>query len=424
MKAGIGLFLTCLMILIFLGSMRATVAVFFSIPLSALTTLHDSEVGGSSINSMVLGGLALAFSRLIDNSVVVLENIHRHLELGDPPPVAAEKGGQEVALPVLAATLTTIVVFFPVTLLFGVSKFLFSALALAVVISLAASYMVAMTVVPLFCARFLQASDHADSGDDSARSAARASAQRFNAGFQQRLRPHAGGLPTARGRVLRVPRTSLIVFGVAFAASLAIFPLLGSLVLPAHRCRPVRDELKAPSGTKLSETEKEIARVEAHRSSGRDAGRSADDGFEHRRRPRASPPSTRTNSAMHTAFVQVNLKAGHRTGSYEYIDRMKAPARPRDAGTGDVLLIRQPGGCRAQHGVPAPIDVQVAGTDQKAGYQTALDMAAQIRAIPDVADVFIPQDIDYPALQLDIDRVRAGELGLYKKKWSTMSLPR
>ena len=82
---------------------------------------------------MVLGGLALAFSRLIDNSVVVLENIYRHLELGEPPPVAAEKGGQEVALPVLAATLTTVVVFFPVTLLFGVSKFLFSALALAVV---------------------------------------------------------------------------------------------------------------------------------------------------------------------------------------------------------------------------------------------------------------------------------------------------
>ena len=89
---------------------------------------------------MVLGGLALAFSRLIDNSVVVLENIYRHLELGEPPEVAAEKGGQEVALPVLAATLTTAVVFFPVTFLYGVSKFLFSALALAVVLSLFASY--------------------------------------------------------------------------------------------------------------------------------------------------------------------------------------------------------------------------------------------------------------------------------------------
>ncbi len=92
---------------------------------------------------------------MIDNSVVVLENIYRHLEVGEPPAVAAEQGGREVALPVLAATLTTIVVFFPVTLLYGVSKYLFSSLALAVVLSLFASYVVALTVVPLFCARFL-----------------------------------------------------------------------------------------------------------------------------------------------------------------------------------------------------------------------------------------------------------------------------
>ncbi len=155
-EGGIGLLLTSLMILVFLGSMRATVAVFFSIPLSALATFIALSLGGSSINSMVLGGLALAFSRLIDNSVVVLENIYRHLEMGEPPEEAAEKGGREVALPVLAATLTTVVVFFPVTFLYGVSQFLFQALALAVVISLFASYVVAMTVVPLFCARFIK----------------------------------------------------------------------------------------------------------------------------------------------------------------------------------------------------------------------------------------------------------------------------
>src|SRR4051794_12879114 len=159
-EGAIGLFLTSVMILIFLGSMRATVAVFFSIPLSALATFVALSMGGNSINSMVLGGLALAFSRLIDNSVVVLENIYRHLELGEPPEVAAEKGGQEVALPVLAATLTTVVVFFPVTFLYGVSKFLFSALALAVALSLFASYIVALTVVPLFCARFIKAPAH------------------------------------------------------------------------------------------------------------------------------------------------------------------------------------------------------------------------------------------------------------------------
>ena len=166
-EGGIGLFLTCLMILLFLGSLRATVAVFFSIPLSLLATFIVLHLAGSSINSMVLGGLALALSRLIDNSVVVLENIFRHLEGGEAPAVAAEKGGREVALPVLAGTLTTVVVFFPVTMLYGVSKFLFSALALAVVISLFASYFVAMTVVPLFCARFIR-SAHGASPEEKA----------------------------------------------------------------------------------------------------------------------------------------------------------------------------------------------------------------------------------------------------------------
>src|SRR5215475_6753459 len=148
------------MILVFLGSMRATAAVFLSIPLSALATFIALSFGDNSINAMILGGLALAFSRLIDNSVVVLENIFRHLEMGEAPAVAAERGGAEVALPVLAATLTTAVVFFPVTFLYGVSRFLFTALAQAVVLSLFASYFVAMTVVPLFCARFIKGPHH------------------------------------------------------------------------------------------------------------------------------------------------------------------------------------------------------------------------------------------------------------------------
>jgi multidrug efflux pump subunit AcrB len=132
----IGLILTGLMVLLFLGSMRATAAVFLSIPLSALAAFVAIGAGGGTVNTMVLGGLALAFSRLIDNSVVVLENIFRHLEMGEPAAIAAEKGGQEVSLAVLAATLTTAIVFFPVIFLYGVSRFLFVALAVAVVLSL------------------------------------------------------------------------------------------------------------------------------------------------------------------------------------------------------------------------------------------------------------------------------------------------
>src|SRR6202035_2859680 len=123
--------------------------------------LHSAN---KTINSMVLSGLALAFSRLIDNSVVVLENIFRHIELGESPAVASEQGANEVGLAVLAITLVTVVVFFPVTLLFGVSKYLFTALALAVVFSLFASYFVAVSVVPLYCAQFLRVIGHRGAG--------------------------------------------------------------------------------------------------------------------------------------------------------------------------------------------------------------------------------------------------------------------
>src|SRR5581483_4504139 len=123
----IGLALTSVMILLFLGSVRATSAVLLSIPISALATFVILYMMGSTVNTMVLGGMALAFSRVIDNSVISLENIYRHVELGELPRVAAEIGGSEVTLAVLAATLVAVVDFFPVTFLYGVSKFLFSA---------------------------------------------------------------------------------------------------------------------------------------------------------------------------------------------------------------------------------------------------------------------------------------------------------
>src|SRR6204780_832092 len=154
-EASIGLVLTGVMIFVFLGTPRATFAVLLSIPLSALVCLLLTKVMGGSINTMILGGLALAFSRLIDDSVVVLENIFRYMEMGFPPRVAAEKGGMEVSLAVLAATSTTSIVFFPVTFLSGISKYIFTPLALGVVLSIFASYFFAMTVVPLFCANFI-----------------------------------------------------------------------------------------------------------------------------------------------------------------------------------------------------------------------------------------------------------------------------
>src|SRR5580698_2221875 len=178
-EGGTGLILIGVIILVFLGSVRATGAVLLSIPISTLAAFVILSLLGSNINTMILAGLALAFSRVIDNSVISLENIYRHLEMGSSPAVAAEQGGAEVNLAVLAATLVDVVDFFPVTLLFGVSKFLFSALALAFCLALLASFVVAMTVIPLFCSRFLKAVAHGEEQHGNRFNAA------FNRGFNR-----------------------------------------------------------------------------------------------------------------------------------------------------------------------------------------------------------------------------------------------
>ena len=420
-EGAIGLFLTSIMILIFLGSMRATVAVFFSIPLSALAAFMALSMGGGSINSMVLGGLALAFSRLIDNSVVVLENIYRHLELGESPAIAAVKGGQEVALPVLAATLTTVVVFFPVTFLYGVSKFLFSALALAVGLSLFASFAVAMTVVPLFCARFIKAPSHHGTPSseqevtvDHPRSR-RSFGERFNVWFNNQFERFLRFYDRIVAGVLRWPAATLAGFGVSFAASLLAFPLLGLSFFPRTDAGQFVINLKAPSGTRLAVTDGEVAKVEdliRRVVSPDDLGMIVSNIGS---TPDFSAIYT-SNSAMHTAFVQVSLKEDHKVGSYDYMSRVKRKIQEE---LPELTAYFQSGGlvdAVLNMGLPAPIDVQVAGSDMERSYDTALKLSTQIRSIPGVADVFIPQDIDYPALQLDVDRMRASEMGLDQRE--------
>jgi multidrug efflux pump subunit AcrB len=404
-EGGIGLFLTCVMILMFLGSLRATVAVFFSIPLSICATFFVLQLGGSTVNSMVLGGLALALSRLIDNSVVVLENIFRHLEMGQPPRVAAETGGKEVALPVLASTLTTAVVFFPVTLLAGVSKFLFSAMALSVVVSLFASYIVAMTVVPLFCARFLKVEHGAGTGWGARFTSA------FNAAFSRML----GLYEALVNRVLRVPVAVLLLFFVAFAASLLLYNRLGFSYFPQTDAGQFVITFKAPSGTKLTVTEgqvanlesliKEIVRPEDLAIIVDNIG--VDNGF--------SAVYT-SNAAMHTGFIQVGLKPGHSVGSYEYIRQIKQrmtqemPQLTPFFSTGSLV------DAVVSMGAPAPIDVQVVGANLDTDNKVVQDIASKLRLSPEIADVFMPQDLDYPSLRVDVDRLHAAKLGLTERE--------
>jgi hydrophobic/amphiphilic exporter-1 (mainly G- bacteria), HAE1 family len=414
-EGGIGLFLTAVMILLFLGSMRATAAVFLSIPLSVMITFFILHSADKTINSMVLSGLALAFSRLIDDSVVVIENIYRHIELGEDPKVAAVKGANEVALAVLAIMLVAVVVFFPVTLLFGVSKYLFSALALAVVLALFASYFDAVTVVPLFCAYFLKpAHEHGPEGAEGAE-VKKSWGARFHANFNAKFEKMLNVYEKYVQKTLDRPREALILFVGLFLLSFLLVPLIGVSFFPRSDAGQFVINVKAPTGTRIEVTNDYVKQVEeiVHQVVKPDdlntvvsnIGVMAD----------LSALFT-PNSGMHTAFVEVGLKEDHHESSFFYMNEVRrriATQLPQlrtyfqSGGLVDAVL---------NQGAPAPIDVQVSGMDLKTDDRIAQELARQIKASPGVSDVYIPQDMDYPALEVNVNRDRAAELGLSPKE--------
>jgi HAE1 family hydrophobic/amphiphilic exporter-1 len=408
-EGGIGLFLTAVMILLFLGSMRATAAVFLSIPLSVMMAFFILHLADKTINAMVLSGLALAFSRLIDDSVVVIENIYRHIELGEDPKVAAVKGANEVALAVLAIMLVAVVVFFPVTLLFGVSKYLFSALALAVVLALAASYFDAVTVVPLFCAHFLKPA-HAH-GDETRKSWG----AKFHAGFNAKFEKMLNVYERYVDKTLDRPREALLIFTGMFLLSFLLIPFIGVSFFPRSDAGQFVINVKAPTGTRIEVTNDYIKQVEdiVHQVVKPDDLNTVVSNIGVM--PDLSALFT-PNAGMHSAFVQVGLKEEHSTSSFVYMNEVR---RRIAAQLPQLRTYFQSGGlvdAVLNQGMPAPIDVQVSGMDLKTNDKIAQDLARQIRAAKGVSDVYIPQDMDYPALQVNVNRDRAAELGLTPKE--------
>ena len=435
-EGGIGLLLTALMILLFLGNLRATVAVMLSIPLSTLAGFLLLNATGNTINTMVLGGLALALSRLIDNSVIVLENIFRHMEMGESPMVAAEQGGKEVDLAVLAATVSTSIVFFPVVLLTGVSKYLFTALALGVVLAMFASYVVAMTVIPLFCAKFIKLEGHTDQQtqaepnqlDSEASelliedSEARRMHEHRRRSFFQRI---VGGFNRYYHRMeerydrgvdycLRRPVFVTVIVSLFVLVSLALYPFLNLAFFPRTDPGQFVINIKAPPGTRLELTDQYCARIENIIR-------------------QVVPPSDlnmivsnigvypdlsaiyTTNTAMDNAFIQVSLKKDHAVGSYVYMARVRRLLRRQIP---QVQAFFQTGGLVdsvVNQGKPAPFDIRVSTRDLNAGYAVAQQIANKAGHLSLVSDVMIPEDIDYPSLQLNVNRQQAAILGLTEK---------
>jgi multidrug efflux pump subunit AcrB len=410
-EALIGLVLTGVMILVFLGSPRAMIAVVISVPLSMVVCLLLTNAMGGSINTMILGGLALVFSRLIDNGVIVLENIFRHMEMGKSPEVAAAEGGTEVSMAVLAATVTTSVVFFPVTFFTGVSKYIFTPMVLGVVLSIFASYFFAMTVVPLFCAKFINLHNDVESNQFYMRHFRRFE-NKFNETFQALLNWYE----RLAMRAMERPRfmSAAILGGVLLLLVLTV-PFLGRAYFPRTDPGQFILNVRMPSGTRLEVSNDDIAKVEEIIRSvvpAKDLDMIVSNIGVY---PDLSAIYT-TNASMDTAFVQTSLKEGHSVGSYEYMRRVQDKVSREMP---ELSAYYQAGGLVdsvINQGLPAPIDIQIKSQDMNKSYALATQLAAKINAMPNVSNVYIPQSIDYPGLALNIDRERASLIGISAKE--------
>jgi len=401
-----GSILASLMILIFLGSFRSTLGIFLSIPLSILAAAFALFMNDSTINVMTLGGFALAIGRLVDDSVVVLENINRHLEEGKSPTQAAQDGAEEVALPVLASTITTIIVFFPVMFLFGVAKYLFSALALAVVLAMLASYVVAMAVIPIYCARFL-VSEKAEPGR-------RGLFTRLFDGFNRRYERFADRYERLLARAL--DRKALVIAGVAviFVGSLGIYPLLGTQLFPTTDAGKFIIHMRSPAGTRIEVTEDLARRVEKVIREVIPPGEIGTVVENLGLAPSISAIYS-SNSGEDTGEIMVTLQPDHKVSTFHYmriLERQLAREVPEATAffsSGSII------DAVLNFGLPAPIDIQVSGPDYQPLFTVAHRLATAISGLPDVAQAYIPQEADYPTLDVKVDRVRAARLGLTEK---------
>jgi len=337
----------------------------------------------------------------------VLENIFRHMEMGESPEIAAESGGTEVSMAVLAATFTTSIVFFPVTFFTGVSKYIFTPMALGVVLSIFASYFFAMTVVPLFCAKFIRL--HGDvEGEQSRQSVLTRFETKFNEKFQAMLNWYEG---LAMRAMERPGLTCSVIFGGIMLLLLITVPFIGRAYFPRTDPGQFIIDVRMPSGTRLEVSNDYIAKVEDIIRSvvpAKDLDMVVSNIGVY---PDLSAIYT-TNASMDTAFVQTSLKEGHSVGSYEYMRRVQEKLSRQMP---ELSTYFQAGGLVdsvINQGLPAPIDIQIKSQDMDSSYALATQLEAKIKAMPNVSNVYIPQNIDYPGLALNIDRERASLIGL------------
>ncbi len=413
-EAVIAAALTALMILLFLGSWRSTLMIAISIPLSILASIVCLSALGETINIMTLGGLALAVGILVDDATVTIENINWHLEQGMDVEGAILTGAHEIALPALVSTLAICIVFVPMFMLVGIARFLFIPLAEAVVFAMLASYLLSRTLVPTLAKYWLQRHDpHAAANP-------RGFFARLHAGFAQRFERVRQRYQELLDRALGAGmRFALPFLGAMAAAALLAFPFsrylpgLGQDFFPSVDAGQILLHLRGPTGIRIDETAALCDRVEA---SIREVIPKAQIAslVDNIGVPYSGINLTYSTSAPvgpGDADVFVNLTPGHRP-TEEYVRTLREQLPGKYPGVTFAFLPADMVSQILNFGLPAPLDVQIAGFDVAANRVYANALLAKMRAIPGAVDLRIQQAFDYPQINVVVDRSKAALLGL------------
>jgi multidrug efflux pump subunit AcrB len=412
-EAAFGGLLAVLVILIFLVSLRATGIIGVAIPLSIMATFVLLYATGQTLNVFTLGGLALGVGRLVDDSIVELENIHRHLGMGQSRRDAVLAAAQEVAMPILVSTITTIVVFLPVLFLTGVARNLFLPLALTIAFALGMSFFVSRTVTPLMC-QYLLKRHHGEA----------------QSGLPGAISRTFGRLDNAYARSLGwVLRHRLVTVGAilaVFGVSLFLKRFIGTEFFPDSDESQFAVNFKAPIGTRVEKTEVVAEKIEdaVNKNLANKNGPIATTMISDVGLPLGRTAVFSQNTGPHSGNVLVNLvpRTERQRSDVQAAEAVRSALRDAMPGTQVYFFI---GGIVKRiltFGSAAPIDVEIVGHDVDSGAAYAKQVISRLRTLDDkdgrpwMTDLQISREENYPELDVVVDRQKAGTLGLSEQQ--------
>ncbi len=399
-EAVIAAVLTAIMILVFLGSWRSTIIIAISIPLSILTSVIMLGLLGETINTMTLGGLALAVGILVDDATVTIENIERYLEDGSPLLEAIETGAAQISVPALVSTLCICIVFLPMFFLSGVSRFLFVPLAEAVVFAMLASYILSRTLVPTLAMYLLKAHVHGEQSNGFF--------ARFQRGFNTRFDRVRDSYDRTLRRLIGARQVFVPIFLGICLLVFVLIPFLGRDFFPDTDSGQFTLHVRAATGTRIEETAKLFDQVEGEirrTIPAAEMGGMLDNiGMPYSSLNTQHLTNGTTGAADGDIFVTLN-EDHHPTAKYVETLRRELPKKFPTA-----IFYTLPADITTQilnFGIPAPIDIQIEGNDILASKKQADELLTKLRNVSGLTDLRIQQEFDGPTLQVDVDRTKA-----------------